>query len=267
MKRAGFTLPELLIVIFIISLLMAILLPFLIGSRKYAHQVLCSFNIKQSVYGLSMYETDYKMLPYSLELKDMLGVPPPGGYPGSARFDLRGWWWFNYISVYFPKEKGEKIFTCPARNITSPTLEKHILYGNYGVNMSLCKRSRTRRITEFRGAPLNRSDISSPEQTMLIVDCGYAMINWHHAADEPPVELDNRMGHDTAYIPGLKINKDRKLISGQETDAIEGRHTKKTVNAGFADGHIARHDADYFLVEKIKDDEYENKSPLWAPKK
>jgi prepilin-type processing-associated H-X9-DG protein len=100
-----------------------------------------------------------------------------------------------------------------------------------------------------------------------MADCGYSMIKWHHAADEPPVMLGNKKGQDTAYIPGLKINKDRKLIPGQEVDAIIGRHPKKTVNAGFADGHVSREDADYFLVEKIEDNNYKNRTPLWTPKK
>jgi prepilin-type processing-associated H-X9-DG protein len=90
------------------------------------------------------------------------------------------------------------------------------------------------------------------------------MINWWHATDAPPVFLDSTI-EDTAYIPGLWINKDRVLWSGQEHDAINGRHPNKTVNVGYVDGHISRTKADDLFVEKT-DDSYKNRSPLWAPK-
>jgi len=70
---------------------------------------------------------------------------------------------------------------------------------------------------------------------------------------------------DTAYIPGLWINKQRYLWSGQEQDAVNGRHPNKSVNIGFADGHINRTEADDLFVEKIGDS-HKNLSPLWLPK-
>jgi prepilin-type processing-associated H-X9-DG protein len=65
-------------------------------------------------------------------------------------------------------------------------------------------------------------------------------------------------------VPGLKINKDKHLMPGQEQDAIDGRHPNKTVNVGFADGHVARKKADDLFVEKTAD-AYTNRSPLWIP--
>jgi prepilin-type processing-associated H-X9-DG protein len=70
---------------------------------------------------------------------------------------------------------------------------------------------------------------------------------------------------DTAYIPGLSINRQRQLWAGQETDAYYGRHPQMKVNAGFADGHVARTKAEDLLVKKIGDGLYENRSPLWVP--
>jgi prepilin-type processing-associated H-X9-DG protein len=91
------------------------------------------------------------------------------------------------------------------------------------------------------------------------------MINWWQATDNPPVTLGSIMIEDTAYIPGLWINKERALWPGQEWDAIYGRHPNKTVNVGFVDGHVSRNKADDLLVEKTGD-YYKNKSPLWVPK-
>jgi len=51
---------------------------------------------------------------------------------------------------------------------------------------------------------------------------------------------------------------------GQQ-DAIYGRHPNKTVNVGFADGHVSRTKANDLFVEKTNDG-YTNKSPLWVPK-
>jgi len=141
------------------------------------------------------------------------------------------------------------------------------LHGNYGVNRSICKSSDD--IQPFRdafvGTPLNISEIRRPAETLLIFDSGYAIMSWWHATDVPPVTIGNTIIEDTAYIPGLKINKDRDLWSGQEEDAIYGRHPHKTVNTGFADGHISRVQADDLLVEKT-DDSYRNLRPLWQPK-
>jgi prepilin-type processing-associated H-X9-DG protein len=108
-------------------------------------------------------------------------------------------------------------------------------------------------------------DIPQPSRTLLIVDSGYSIISWWHAADVPPATLNGNMIEDTAYVPGLMINKDKNLKPGQEQDAIDGRHPNKTVNVGFADGHVARKKADDLFVEKNAET-YTNKIPLWSPK-
>ena len=113
--------------------------------------------------------------------------------------------------------------------------------------------------------PLRGSDIPHPAQTLLIVDSGYSIIGWWHATDIPPETLGRTKIEDTAYVPGLEINKEKYLWPSQEEDAIDGRHPNKTVNVGFAGGHVARKKADDLYVGK-KDDNYMNRSPLWLPK-
>ena len=103
MKRAAFTLVELLVVIAIIALLMAILIPSLQSSRRQAQAALCGSNIKQLVLGLVMYETENQSFPYSFD--DTPLDAPPGGSPGYFQYDRIGWWWFNYTSNYFKKNK------------------------------------------------------------------------------------------------------------------------------------------------------------------
>ncbi len=264
MKSAGFTLIELLVVISIVALLMAILAPVSQSARQQVRTTLCGSNIKQLTLGLFVYETENQTLPYGFH--NTL-TPPPGGYSGGSARDRMGWWWFNYIGGLYNKAESKKtVLHCPSKRLRNPRLKNNILCGNYGVNRSICKSSddiQSRR-EEFVGMPLSTSDISRTAETLLIVDSGYSIITWWHATDEPPVSLGCII-EDTAYIPGLWINKERDLWDGQEQDVIDGRHPNKTVNVGFADGHIGRMKADDLFVEKSGDD-YKNLRPLWLPK-
>jgi len=267
MKRISFTLPELIVVVSIMAILMAIIFPVLRSSRQRAKAVLCNSNIKQSTIGFLIYETENQILPYGF-YNNPNKAAPPGGYPGHITYDRMGWWWFNFISGFYKKsDEKTTVVKCPSKWLSNPKLNSDILCGNYGVNRSICKSSddRQSRREEFIGTPLKISAIPKPSETLLIVDSGYAIICWWDAADEPPVVLGNIPIEDTAYIPGLKINKNRELLPGQEQDAINGRHPNKSVNVGFADGHISLIKADDLLVEKT-DNDYKNKTPLWVPK-
>jgi prepilin-type processing-associated H-X9-DG protein len=245
---------------------MAVLMPALRSSREQAKAILCGSNIKQVLFGLFSYETENQTLPYSFD-KPLKG-PPPGGYPGYGQYDRKGWWWFNSIEGFYKKSDSNRtVVRCPSKRLSNPSLENDILCGNYGVNRSICKSFDDRQSLreEFVGEPLCSSNIPDPGQTLLIVDSGYSIISWWHAADEPPVVLGKAVIEDTAYIPGLWINKKRDLLPGQERDAVYGRHPNKTVNIGLVDGHVSRTKANDLFVEKIGDD-YKNKSPLWVPK-
>ncbi len=262
MKRFAFSLVELLVVIVTIAMLMAILLPALRRSRQEAETAVCGSNISSLLRGIFSYETENQILPYSFQyLKD----PPTGGYPGYTPPDSQGWWWFNFIEGFYEKSRGNNtVIICPSKKLNDLKFKADVLCGNYGINQSLCK-SYNDRNAEFKGTPLRSSNILRSAETLLIVDSGYALINWRHAADNPPVPLRDSIITDTSYVPGLWINKNRILKPWQKYDAINGRHPKKTVNVGFVDGHMSRKKADDLFVEKMGDG-YKNKSPLWVPK-
>jgi prepilin-type processing-associated H-X9-DG protein/prepilin-type N-terminal cleavage/methylation domain-containing protein len=266
MKKPSFTLTELLVVISIMAILMAIIVPVLRSSRQQTKTVLCNSNIKQLTLGLLIYETENHILPYSF-YNEPCTPRPPGGYYVGYEYDRTGWWWFNFTEKYRRSDEKNTVVKCPSKWLTDSKLNNDILCGNYGVNRSICKSSDDRQShrEEFIGKPLRTAEIAKPVQTVLIVDSGYAMISWWHVTDSPPVILGNKIIEDAAYIPGLKINKNRNLWPGQEQDAINGRHPNKTVNIGFADGHTSRIKADDLCVEKT-DDSYKNKNPLWVPK-
>ena len=264
MKREGFTLIELLVVIAVIALMIAILLPSLRISRLQAEALLCSSQIKQLVLSLTMYEDFNGTFPHAFD--DTSQEPPPGGEPGNPLYDRVGWWWFNHISDHSRKNKGKKApLWCPSRLIKDPQIE-HVLHSNYGVNQSICKNSNGRKSrAEFVGTPLSKGEIQRQGETLLIVDSGYSMINWWHVTDVPPMSLGSSI-EDNAYLPGLKINKERSLSlwPGQKWDAIIGRHPKQKVNVGFVDGHVERSQAEGLFVEKTETG-YNNRYPLWRP--
>ena len=263
MKRLGFSLVELLVVIAIIALLIAISAPALHGSRKQAKTILCGSNIKQLILGMFAYEVDNEALPFGFRLSR---TAPPGGYPGNLVFDKSGWWWFNYILDYSAANRNKRhIARCPSNRMDCIELNGFILHGNYGVNQSICKSwLGGRKQTEFVGTPLKTTDISRAARTLLIVDSGYSLINWRHATDPSNVALGPTT-EDRAYVPGLNINKKKVLFPGQQRDAVEGRHMSKTVNIGFADGHVRREKADSLLVEKTGD-AYRNRLHVWTPR-
>jgi len=265
MKRRGLTLIELLIAIGAITILTAVLTGALQGSRRRARAALCASNTRQLLFALFSYETENETFPHGFDNTPMSS--PPGGYPGYIQYDRTGWWWFNRaLGDRLKDSSKDSIIWCPSRQLDNRKLEGDVLCGNYGVNLSICKSTDDvpSRREEFVGTPLRSAQIPRPWATLLVVDSGYSIVSWRHATDVPPVSLGAGI-EDSAYIPGLWINKVKDLWRGQEWDAIKGRHPNKTVNVGFADGHVSRMKADDLFVEKAGNG-YENQNPLWVPK-
>lgn len=265
MRRTGFTLTELIVVVAVLALLLVVLSPSLYSSREQAKTVKCSSNIKQLLLLLADYGATSNCLPYGFNDERKLGRPP-GDYAGNHLIDRMGWWWFDCVAEVCDKWKGERtILRCPANRLTDPVFDGDVLCGNYGVNQSICKAASDRGFpAEFEGVPLSFTLISRPSETLIICDAGYSLINWWHVTDQPPRPLRSVPIEETSYVPGLSINSNRALWPAQRYDALSGRHPNKTVNIGFADSHVSREAADRVLVEKAADS-YKNRSPLWCP--
>ncbi len=270
MRRPGFTLIEILVSIAVIAVFVAVLAPYLGRSRLQAKATKCALNIRQLSIALFTYASDESSFPYGFYSLSR----PEGGYAGFQMqgYDRKGWWWFNYLEGLYKKGMGSQtVLQCPSKNLQDfkfkNDLKDDILCGNYGVNLSICKMFPGKENQlEFVGEPLAGLEVRYPSRTLLLLDSGYAIISWRHAADIPPSPLGNSMIEDTAYIPGLKINKDRLLLpgGGQTYDALFGRHPNKKVNVGFSDNHVSLTRADDLLVEK-KPEGYKNLVPLWRP--
>jgi len=266
MKRSGFTLIELLVVIAVIAVLISILVPALRAARQQAKAVACGSNLKQLSLALTAYEQENGTFPHGFDDHGM--VTPPGGYVGNAVYDRRGWWWFHFLVGTLGENFDEgTISWCPSRSVKDPGLKKNVLCGNYGVNRSICKDPEdTGEIGgDFFGAPLSLNQIRHSARTLLITDSGYSLISWLGATNAPGPFFDNPMREGAFYVPGLWINKERIILPGHEQDAIDGRHPNKSINVGFADGHISRVKADALFVEET-DGGYSNLSPLWLLK-
>jgi prepilin-type N-terminal cleavage/methylation domain-containing protein/prepilin-type processing-associated H-X9-DG protein len=265
MKSSGFTLVELLVVIAILSLLLALSLPGFRRVREEAMSTACRANIRQLSLAFQQYEMAHQRLPYGFAAMRL--PPPPSGSLSNPAIDIPGWYWPNFIdAVQYKTLRDRRILECPAKRLDSSLLQNSVLCGNYGVNRSVCRSAADleKYRDAFGGPPLSTSTVRHPGSTLLLVDSGYTLICWWHVRDDPLMDDAARI-EDTAYIPGLSINKDREFWPGQIDDAKMGRHPNKTVNVGFLDGHAERKNADDLLVEKIEEDKYRNLSPLWEP--
>jgi len=111
MKRACFTLVELLVVVAMITLLLAISLSVLRGIRRRARALACITHIRQMTLDLIMYETDNETFPYGF--LDQFNPAPPGGFVGDPTKDRQAWWWFHFMEGYADTKK--KMLRCPTR--------------------------------------------------------------------------------------------------------------------------------------------------------
>jgi prepilin-type N-terminal cleavage/methylation domain-containing protein/prepilin-type processing-associated H-X9-DG protein len=266
MRHRAFTLMELLVVISILALLAAISFPLSSRIRERAKSIACRANIHELLVSLTAYDNEHQSLPCGFD--DKKGANPPGGYVGSMAWDGPGWWWFHFAGVIRDKSRpARKLLQCPSKRLENPSLNDDLLCGNYGANRALCKvplnSSRGLYKDDFAGAPLSITSLKQPGSTLLIADSGYSLICWWNATADPPCELNSTPIEDTSYVPGLEINQNKALKTGQTSDAVGGRHRNKTVNVGFADGHADPKPASELLVERIKDGPYTN-TRLWV---
>ncbi|MGE5296890.1 MAG: DUF1559 domain-containing protein [Solirubrobacterales bacterium] len=270
MRLRGFTLIELVVVIAIISVLMALTVSCLRAAREQARTVVCASHLRQLLLGMANYEAADGTFPAGFEAPDINDHGRGGRYAGNPMMDMAGRWWFDHILEFnYATMDGLDVLICPSKRQGDFRLSMDLLCGNYGANLSICRVKDYIRLYKdgFYGMPLSISQLRRPSESLLVADSGYCLISWWHATEEPPVAIpaDGPWLQYSAYVPGMSINRDKPLRSGQAEDAVGGRHPNKTVNVGLADGSVSvKRPADSLLVTKTEDAQWTN-SPLWQP--
>lgn len=253
MLKRAFTIVELLVVIAVIALLVAVLVPTLLAAKNRARSAICTSNMRQLSIGLVVYEAEQEVFPYGFNDKaHKLLSPPLSGFLGSGP-DKVGWWWVNYLqSILEISLDQDSVTWCPARKAVGPGTRNNLLCGNYGVNRSICVDAQGTLGNPFVGEPLGAKNIRFPARTLLIGDSGYSLLSWRQAAIPDEVELSSSSDHpyriNSFFIPGLEMNQDRPGLA-DNPDATDGRHSRRTINFGYADGHTEQRKAEALAIE------------------
>ena len=111
MKRRGFTLVEILVVIGILGLLMAILLPVLGAVRASGRKVVCVSNLRQLGQAMKLYTQDYDAYPRGLDPADKYTPQIWAGWPGGATIMAQT---PILTEVMQPYVKDNRLWQCPS---------------------------------------------------------------------------------------------------------------------------------------------------------
>jgi prepilin-type N-terminal cleavage/methylation domain-containing protein/prepilin-type processing-associated H-X9-DG protein len=260
MSQRGLTLLEVIVAAAVLALLVGLVLPTLKSGRESGVSILCGNNLRQMYVITEIYIQDHSCYPHGFQgISGSAVPPPPGGCPGILSYDWPGWWWFNYLDIEDLSKEG--ILWCPGRRRMDSPFCDDVLWSNYGINYSIAKWASKSITDEFQGQPLRKNQLRRPSETLLYTDSGYALISWKAAAEGLDFRFDNNpLREDSFYLPGLDLNKDRRIHSQQQEDAVLGRHPKQTVNIGYADGQVKKEKAQRLLVKPGEDGKF---SPLY----
>ncbi|NQV32813.1 MAG: type II secretion system protein [Phycisphaeraceae bacterium] len=266
MRKHGFSLTEIIVVISVIALIFAIVSPVLASSRRRARTILCQSNMRQIGIAFDVYHEINGCLPYSNDISHISAETA-----NDASVDWPGARWYYYLDLMPDRyATHESILQCPSKKYSGTKFRYNIQWGNYGVNWSVCKAPRPSLPTlyqEFEGRPTKLTSLKKPGETLLLVDSGYSWIAWFHTipSDHPSAMTTQYETINQVYLPGASVNRHKTLWPVQEEDALNGRHPGKTVNCLFTDGHIENKKADDLVVQPLDHGQFQKRTPLWKP--
>ncbi len=119
-RRIGFTLVELLVVVAIIALLISILLPALNKARDTASDVVCRANLRQiGVWGFTYITEFNNVLPHNGYEWNGSGRPGSGSTPARYYWELSDNWWYQKAENLWVRHSGRPVnsaLNCPLAN-------------------------------------------------------------------------------------------------------------------------------------------------------
>ena len=253
----NFTLIELLVVIAIIAILAAILLPTLQSAKARSQTASCVANIKNLTSASASYSGDNEdyFVPYQMDAATQ--KPPSGKFLNSDT-----WYYNDFLHPYLVQStdvSSNSVYLCPeVAHADKQRFAEGILTMNYGwnqdVHLWINRTSETlpvRKIGEAR----------NPSKLGSVMDAGRHRVNWQMA------NLNNSKIEKYSYLPGFISNSATKF-SGQKSlnDAVRGRHPGKTINVGYADGHVQSVRTDDLAVKTYYSNAGGNNWEFWHPK-
>ncbi|HET6455348.1 MAG TPA: prepilin-type N-terminal cleavage/methylation domain-containing protein [Armatimonadota bacterium] len=214
MKRNGFTLVEILVVMAVIGILSAFLYPVFARAKARAHQVTCINNLKQLAEAIQLYEQDY----------DGMAMP--------VRISMHAEWgymWQDLVDKYIRQLKGigglnideqGQIFMCPSAPLGTA------IYGY--------KAAKTYGYNVYINITTHEEQIEYPSKTLRLTECSdrdpddpYAVYgggSWY--APMPDVTLWH--GQFDIYAPGWHDGKNTVLWVDGHVDSMSRKEVMKT---------------------------------------
>lgn len=203
-RRSGFTLIEILVVMGIISILAAFLFPVFAHAKQKARQTKCINNLKQLAAAIELYETDYD------------GMAMPVRRTSHAEW---GHMWQDLVNPYIRQLKGiggrnineqGEIFLCPAAPLGSAIYD-YKAAKTYGYNF-------------YINCNVHIESIEVPADTLRITEC----------SDQDPDDPYAVYGGGSWYAPMPDVSR----FHGQFDIYAPGWHDGKNIVL-WVDGHAA----------------------------
>lgn len=213
MRRRGFTLIEVLVVIVIIGMVSAIIFPVLAKARGAAEKANCISNLRELSLASAIYLQDHddKIFPY--------------GYSAGSRFLT--WWGDLYTGdaehgLIYPYTKSGRIRGCPAAG-SLPTSNPKTYTMGYGVNFRLFYNYPPAK-GDIGFTSIVMSDVQEPSETLFMADAAM----WDNQTNRA-IGTSWLIGDSWAYH-------------------LHARHAGDVANVAWIDGHATTHRLDYSQV-------------------